>query len=309
MNKFTPIVSSILIALASTAGADEFDSMHKQLNIMSKIITSSVAEQDGRKNTKITGVESVYLKGQGVVFTINSSSRSNSWGNHNFNFVMPDVPPVPPVAEVAKSVIYEMSNNEEFQGNINEQVSNAMEMAAESYEHAMDSLHNDRDVNRNLRDEQRDLSYQVRDLEREKRDLEYQMRRADKSSKNDMAAQVKALEKQREKIDKAWAKLTTKSNEFRKQQRVIKLEEEQERVNYYQQLTTTLVDTFCLYGNGLKSVPKNENVSLIIKSGGDKEGRRYRDSIYVFSKKDIRACAADNISAKKLLENGKGYQF
>ncbi len=315
MNKFTPIVSSIVMALASTAStaaADEFDSMHKQLNIMSKIITSSVAVQDGRKGSKITGVESVYLKGQGVVFTINSSSRSNSWGNHNFNFVMPDVPPIAPVAPIARldnSVLYEMSNNEEFQENINEQVSNAMEMAAESYEHAMDALSNDRDVNRDLRDEQRDLSYQVRDLEREKRDLEYQMRRADKSSKNDITAQVKAIEKQRVEIDKARAKLSAKSNELRKQQRTKKLEKEQERVSYYQDLTVSLVDTFCIYGNGLKSVPDNENVTLIIKSGGEKEGRRYKDKIYVFSKKDIKGCAADKITAKKLLANGKGYQF
>ncbi len=309
MNKFTPIVSSILIAFTASSAADEFDTMHKQLNIMSNIITSSVTNDGSRRGSKINNVESTYLKGQGVVFTINSSSRNNSWGNHSFNFVMPEIPPLAPIADVANDVIVDMSENEEFQSNINEQVSNAMEIAAESYERAMDSLNDERDLNRDLLHEQRDLSYQVRDLEREKRDLEYQMRRADKASKSEMSSQVKAIEKQRKKIEQARAKLADKSKQVRKNQLAKKQEQEQERVGYYQKLTASLVDTFCLYGNGLKSVPKNENVSLIIKSAGEKEGRRYKDKIYVFSKKDISDCAGDKITVAKLLEKGKGYQF
>lgn len=312
MNKLTPIVSGVLMAFASTASTNEFDTMHKQLDIMSKIITSSVTVQKGRKSSKINSIESTYLKGQGVVFTINSSSRSNSWGNYSFDFVMPDVPPVaplPPVAEVANSVMIEMSNDEEFQENINEQVSNAMEIAAESYERAMDSLNHDREISRDLRDEQRDLAYQVRDLEREKRDLEYQMRRADKSSKEELTMQVKKLEVMKKEIKKEREKLSQKSNELRKSQQEKRLAQEQERVSYYQELTASLVDTFCLYGNGLRSVPKNENVSLIIKSAGEKEARRYKDKIYVFSKQDISDCAADKINVTKLLERGKGYQF
>lgn len=312
MKKLTPIVSGVLMAFAGTASTNEFDTMHKQLNIMSKIITSSVAVQNGRKSSKINGVESTYLKGQGVVFTINSSSRSNSWGNYNFNFVMPDLPPVaplPPTTEVANSVIVEMSNDEGFQENMHQKVSNAMEMAAESYERAMDSLNNDREISRELRDEQRDLAYQVRDLEREKRDLEYQMRRADKTSKEELAMQMKKLEAMKKEIKKERVKLSQKSNELRKNQQEKKMAQEQERVSYYQELTASLVDTFCLYGNGLRSVPKNENVSLIIKSAGEKEARRYKDKIYVFSKQDISNCAADKINVAQLLEKGNGYQF
>jgi len=318
MNKFTPIISALFMAFSGTVAADEFDNMHKQFNIMSKIIKSSVAVEDGRQGSKITGVESVYLKGQGVVFTINSSSHSNHWGSYNFNFVMPDIPPVAKVAPIAprqgseRSYSFSYSDNdrdEKHEIDINEHVSNAMEQAAESYERVMDSLNDDREVFRDLKNEQRDLSYEVRDLEREKRDLEYQMRRADKTSKDEMTAQVNKIELQRKEIEKTRAVLANKSAELRNQQREQKQKQETERTDYYQNLTTALVDTFCLYGNGLKSVPKNENVSLIIKSGGEKEGRRYKDKIYVFSKKDISACAADNITVAKLLEKGQGYQF
>lgn len=315
MKKITPIVSALLMSFTGGVIADEFDNMHKQLDIMSNIIKSSVVVQNGRKGSKITGVESTYLKGQGVVFTINSSSRSNHWGNYNFKFVMPDLPPLPPVPPVgnsSNSYSFSHSNSHDDEGieiEVHEHVSNAMEKAAESYERAMDSFNDDRERFRNIRDEQRDLSYEVRDLEREKRDLEYQMRRADKDTKADISAQVKKLEQQRIKIESARAELAKKSEELRKQQHQQKQEQEIERSSYYQQLTTALVDTFCLYGNGLKSVPKNENVSLIIKSAGDKEERRYKDKIYVFSKKDISACAADEITVAKLLDKGKGYQF
>lgn len=312
MKKLTPVVSALVLAFSGNVIASEFDTMHKQLNIMSKIITSSVAVQEGRKSSKINSVESTYLKGQGVVFTINSSSRSNNWGNYKFDFVMPDllpVAPLPPTAEIASSVIVEMSQDEEFQENISEQVSNAMEIAAESYERAIDSLNNDRELSRELRDQQRDIAYQVRDLEREKRDLEYQMRRADENSKEELAEKVKALKATEKEIEKERLKLIEKSNALSKKQMEKKLAQEQERVKYYQGLTASLVDTFCLYGNGLRAVPKNENVSLIIKSAGDKEARRYKDKIYVFSKQDISDCAADKINVAKLLEKGKGYQF
>ncbi len=323
MKKLTPIVSALLIAFTSNVAADEFDNMHKQLNIMSDIIKSSVAVQGGRKGSKITGVESTYLKGQGVVFTINSSSRSNQWGNYSFNFVMPDIPPIPPTPTIPpipqlgsssstssnSSYSYHYSDDHDHDSDVNEEISDAMEQAAESYERAMDVLNNDREKYRNLRDEQRDLSYEVRDLEREKRDLEYQMRRADKESKSEISEQMKKIEAKRADIEQARTKLANKSKELREQQKSQRQEQEKERNNYYQQLTTSLADTFCLYGNGLKSVPKNENVSLIIKSGGDKEGRRYKDKIYVFSKKDISDCAADKINVAKLIEKGQGYQF
>ncbi|MEW6989300.1 hypothetical protein AADZ91_01310 [Colwelliaceae bacterium 6441] len=306
MNRYIPIVSGVVMALSTAASADNFETMHKQLDIMSNIITSSVSSD---KNTKISGVETTYLKGQGVVFTINSYSSANSWGNHNFNFVMPDIPPIAPIAEIDNEVILAMQNNEEFQKNINEQVSNALRMAEQKHEYALDSFDIERDINRKLREEQRDLSYQVRDLERVKRDLEYQMRRADKSSKADIEKQMKKLDVQQKDIKKLRAKLSAKSKELRQNQLAKIKVKEQQRVTYYQNLTSSLIDTFCLYGNGLKSVPRNENVSLIIKSGGEKSGRSYKDKIFVFSKKDISDCASDKINVAKLLERGKGYQF
>lgn len=297
-----------LMAIATTAVlADEFDAMHKQLNIMSKIIKTSASVDGEYKTPKINGVESVYLKGQGVIFTISSSSRHNRWGNYNFNFVMPDLPPVAPIAPVAPKLPVEFQDVEvNFDS---KDISKAMEKAAEQYERAMEAVHDDRERFQDLREEQRDLAYEVRDLEREKRDLEFQLRRADAESQKELESEMKQLEQQRNKIEQARVLLAEKSKEIRQEQQAQRQVQEKEREGYYQALTVSLAETFCLYGNGLKAVPRNENVSLIIKSGGAKEKNRYKDQIYVFSKKDISDCAIDKINVAKLIEKGKGYQF
>jgi len=319
LNLLTPC---ILAAFANNAFSGEYDTMQKQLNIMSNIIESSVATEGNRKRSKITGIESTYLKGQGVVFTINSSSRSNNWGNYNFNFVMPEMPDIPeisfgssvePVIPVAPVAPEPPTSTRYFDTEdaleISEKITSSWEKAADGFERAMDSFRDNRDEFRELRDEQRDLAYQVRDLEREKRDLEYQQRRADNESKQELAKQVQKIEKQRNEIEQARVKLAEKSSKLKQEQQKQKAQQAQERDSYYEKLTLTLAETFCLYGNGLKSVPKNENVSLIVKSAGEKEGRRYKDKIYVFSKKDITDCSSDKITVAKLLAKGKGYLF
>jgi len=303
------LVPCVLMALSGNALSDEFDSMHKQLNIMTNIIKSSVSIDNEGKRSKINNIESTYLKGQGAVFTISSGSNSSRWGNFNFNFTMPELPVIPAVPRAPAAPHASTFTSNGFDIDIDSRVSEEIEHAMESYERAMDGLSNDRDSYRELRDEQRDLSHQVRDLERQKRDLEYQMRRADKVAKKELSEEMKALEKTRIEINKMRQKLSAKSTELRKEQQIQKSKQTKERQQYYQQLTATLAESFCLYGNGLKSIPKNEHVSLIIKAAGKKTGRSYSDKIYVFSKKDILSCAAENIDAKQLLAKGKGYQF
>ena len=81
------------------------------------------------------------------------------------------------------------------------------------------------------------------------------------------------------------------------------------RAQYYQQLTVKLTETLCLYGNGLKELPKQEHVNVILKSAGEQSSGRYKDSILVFTKEDIASCSADKISAAKLMEKSQAYQF
>ena len=319
MKKLMTIFPCALLALSVSAASNnktDYADMQKQLNIMSDIIKSSVGVQRGRKGSKISNIQSTYLKGQGVVFTISSGSRSNQWGNFNFNFTMPELPvmpplPVKPVAPGAAAGGHEYDDEGDsiFSQDFNERMSDAFESANRGYERAVDSMERSRDVYRDLKNDQRDLRNEVRDLQREKRDLEYQMRRADDKSKAELGKQMARLSSRQAEFEKTRAELSEKSQQLRNEQNKRRTKQDNERSSFYKELNQSLAETLCLYGNGLKALPKNENVSMIIKSGGIKESGRYKDQIFVFSKKDISACSSDKITSAKLLSKGNGYQF
>lgn len=313
MKKLTTFIPCALFALTVTtvtaADNNQYAGMHKQLDIMSNIIKSSVSTQESRKGSRITGIESTYLKGQGIVFTINSSSGNNRWGNFNFNFAMPDFP-VPPIAPVAPIVPSRSSNAEiEFENQMNRSVARSMEEASQAYEHAMESFEHNREGYRELREEQRDLSYELRDVAREKRDIEYRLRRSDDENKKELKSELAALNKQEAKLALDEKAFKVKSDNLQKKQQAQKIAQEKARGAYYQGLKTSLTETLCLYGNGLKALPKNEHVNVILKSAGEKDGRRYKDSILVFTKNDISDCSADKITVSKLTKKSQHYQF
>jgi hypothetical protein len=293
-------------SFATEQSNKQYHNMHKQLSIMSDIIKSSVSDKSTDQRSKINSIQSTYLRGQGIVFTISSAANNRQWGNYNFNFTMPEMPTMP-VAPISPSV--NDSFEENYDININETVTNALESAAVGYERAMEIFEHGRERTRELREEQRNLAYSLKDIEREKRDINYQLSRANDERKNELKGELAKLTEQEEKVQASKQKLAQQSSKIAEEQKAKQSERAKGRVDYYQQLTTRLTETLCLYGNGLKALPKNEHVSVILKSAGEKDGRRYKDSILVFSKKDISNCSADKIDATSLLKKGQAYQF
>ena len=130
MTKLTIALTTISCALI-TLGAnaqENYQDMHKQLNIMNNIITSSVGDQGSNSAGRINNVDSFYLHDQGVVFTISTNSNGNRWGNYNFNFAMPAIAPIAPVAPVSKMPPSHVQMN--FDREIEVSVENAMAMAS-----------------------------------------------------------------------------------------------------------------------------------------------------------------------------------
>ncbi|WP_206483565.1 hypothetical protein [Thalassotalea sp. G2M2-11] len=306
MRKFTPIISAVLLAFAGNVNAEQFSSMHKQLDIMSNIIKSSVSIDKEDKGKRVTDVDSVYLKGQGVVFTIETNAYFQQWRTGRFNLFANDIPPVPSVPAVPDIHLSHEDVDEEA---LNEKIEEAMEQAAEEYELAIESMENEREAYRQLQEKQRDLSYEVRELEREKRDFEYQMRRADKETKAELKAEQKKIASKKATLDKLAKKLQAKAVALKERQKQKIKEKEIERIKHYRSLTVSLVESFCFYGNGLRALPRGEKLSLIIKGAGEKSRNGYKDKIYVFNQKDLNECASEKITPNDLLAKGQGYQF
>lgn len=292
--------------IAADSKHEPYQDMHKQLSIMSDIIKSSVSDKSSRQRSKINSIQSTYLRGQGVIFTISSAASNRQWGNYNFNFSMPEMP-IMPVAPIAPAVNEDFEENYDI--NINETVTQALETAAVGYERVMEVFEKNREKTRELREKQRDLAYELRDIEREKRDLNYQLSRANDEQKKELKNDFDRLAEQEEKLRANKRKLAQRTSEVAAEQKAQQALQTKERVDYYQKLTRSLTETLCLYGNGLKALPNNEHVSVILKSAGEKSGGRYKDSILVFSKKDIASCSADKINAASLMKKGQAYQF
>ena len=208
------------------------------------------------------------------------------------------------------SIVYEESGNSAQKKSSVLTLSDLITPKAINVSNSKDETPNEeRERYRDLRDEERDLNYEMRDIERTKRDLEYQSKRADAQTQKEIKEELKALEKKKAKFEKSKNSIQKEVAKVRAEQQKLIEEQEKQRTSFYQGLKVSLTQTLCLYGNGLKALPSNEHVSLILKSGGDKEGRRYKDQIYVFDKKDISACSADKINVDALLAKAKHYQF
>lgn len=310
MKKLIALIPCIVSSYQAHAADIDFAQMAKQLNIMEKIIQSSVNTTGHRNEDRISGIESTYLSGQGILFSIRSTGGRGQWGSYNFNLPAAPVPPVPPVL-ISDATIEQIERasgiNPEI--NVEETIAHAMETAAQSYEQALESLSEHRDSYRDLRDEQRDIAYELRDIEREVRDIEYQMKRATKEEQKSIKASLVALEKKKEKLQSGQKALIKRASDYKKQQEIQYAQLEEQRKSYYDKLSVSMAETLCLYGNALKQLPKGERVTLILNAGGDKVDRRFKDKIHVFNKRDINGCATDEITSAQLLEKSHTYQF
>ncbi len=285
---------TVCAGVVAADGQNSYGKLSKQLDIMNNIFVSSLQAQQN-SSLKSTRIDSLYLAGQGVVFTVKSASNS-SWSRNGFSFVFPDtsgmVAPVAPIAPSSGEFSFEFFDES---GEVAEQIELAYE---KQREHA-----------REFREQQRDLAYDLRDLERENRDLAYQLRNVNEQEKNEIVKEQKAIKAQKAELEKKRVALSKKSKEMKKQQQIKKEKILSQRKEHFQQLTTSLVETLCTYGNSLKALPKDEHVSIVLKSAGDKVANSYQDKILVLTKGNISDCVTDKISAEKLLASTKNYQF
>jgi hypothetical protein len=298
-----PILAYSLLAFTTLVNAnqgnvDQYTTLHKQLAIMSNVIKSSTKYGVENEAPKISTIETTYLKGQGVVFTVKTSSRF--FNMSRFNFSMPDIPDMPRVPVVADI-------SDRFDGDIGEIIEDAMDVASQSWEMAVESTRDDREAYRELRGKQRELKAKKREVAREANDLTYQLRRADKKSKVELAKQQAKLAKHQKQLELENKKLVQKVAQLKVKQKAKKAQRTKQQQNYYQSLSKVIGESLCSYGNALKALPKNEKVSVILK--GAAQQQQHKDKIYVFNKQDILNCVIDKISSTKLVANSEQYEF
>lgn len=300
--KLALVSSALLLTFNAHSAEKSYEQLHKQLNIMNNIMLSSAKASQNSRSSLVRSIDSIYLQGQGAIFTVISNHGGSS---HRQFFQM--VSPVAPVAPVSR--MPPMSDGDRVVIADDDDFVIEFSEHEDELERVIEIFEQQREGARELRSEQREIAYEMRDIARERKDIEYQLQRVEKGVKAELATKLKKLEKEQAALNKNKAKLDQKVTQQNKKLKQQNLAQQKARVEHFSTLNNTLVETLCLYGNGLQAVPSDEYVSIIIKDAGSKSRRGYKDQILVFTKKDINACASSKLTAKKLLTKADKYQF
>ncbi len=284
-----------------SAQATDFNQLHKQMDIFADIIKSNSKSNDQGHSPSIRSIENYYFDGQGAVFRVTTSNRHVYSINTPYGVtpVAAPVAPLPPEGFDGEALF-----GEDFEIVIEE----ALEQAEIEMEIVHEHARVESEEYHKLREEERELAYQLRDLERSKRDLAYQKAQGSEN-KSKLEKDMKDIEKQKQEVAKKKEKLQLKAKERKEKVAEQRKERALEKKAYYGELQTKLSQVLCDYGNGLKALPKSEQVSFVLKGAGDKSNNRTKDQVISFKKSDIRACVTEKIDAKKLLAKANKYQF
>lgn len=278
--------------------SDELDKIQREVGIMEKILTAALKQDT---DNKVSNVSASYLQHQGVVFSFDV--RGSRWST-----IFASVPdaPLPPMPDINFDEISDI----EILGDHVQVISDAVVVKTqEAYQHAMEMMRESAEQVREVAEQERDISREIRDLEREKRDIEFE-RRHDKEAENQALEQrKKELQASIKELEKEQQTLSLKQQRLRKQlaekKQARAKEQQQQMMALTNSVNNSIALSLCDYGSGLRSLPDNEHVSVVIR-GLDQSKK---DHIKVFKKADIKQCVVGNIKSSQLLERASSYVF
>ncbi len=287
MTKFThyiAVASTLLLASHVNAANDNFDKVKREMNIMSNILKASFKEE---KKAKIRRIESQYLKGQGVTFTL-----STSFAGHRFEDMFAGLE-----GFTFDGNVFDF-DHEEYEQLAHEATQKAMEVVQMS----ADKIHE-------LAEKERELAYDIRRVEREKRDLDFERRHSEKANASELEQRIQQLEKQVSELEEKRVKLDKMKRDKKAELKQKALKSKKEAVDKQRELVQVSVrligDTLCDYGAGLKSIDEEQFINFVIKNGAGSS----QDLILVFAKKDVNKCVTGKLSATELLTASSQYTF
>ena len=193
------------------------------------------------------------------------------------------MPPMPPSPD-GEHGNFEVNFDFDEQA-IEENIEYAMEQASEVWQQVAEQT-------QRLKSEVRELAWEMRESERRLTDLKFEKRHADGERLKEIEEQSEKLRKELRELEQKKQELTAsaqKMEQEKREQLALKRQARQQQYkSFLARFEDTLADTLCKYGSGLKSLPQNEKVSVVLKDFAQQEERGNRqDKIYIFSQKDI----------------------
>lgn len=296
----TPLVS------AAAVNTKQMSALNDELEIMSGVIDTALKQNNDREGWRYRQLQTTYLANQGVVFTISvSQGGARFFAFDGGGLRIPPIPPLPAVAPIVvdgghSDIHIELDREwQEFAEEAGRQVS---EMFRESNSQLRD-----------LRDRERELAWEQRELERRSRDLNFELRQADGERRDDIKQELKEIEKQLNSYSDREKELTDYANEIEKEQKKRLEKQKQAREEAYKtflaNFESSIGNTLCRFGSGLRGLDDNENVSFVINDFVVGEDGKPKDKVYVFAKQAIKDCVQEKIDVSSLLSSATSYTF
>jgi hypothetical protein len=272
--KLLAVVTVSSIALHSFAAPD-YERMRKDINIMIGIVKSAF-ENDEDCNSCQVQITGHYLADQGVVFNVTPASRGYAYAfktndfEENVEVFAEGMAAIPLVVEDILASV-------------------EMGLANDSFSAITIDTDGDwSEQSRIARQALREARAELREANRELREIEIEAIHAEQEELNELEAreaevlqEMERLASQEEKIQEDIAsQVEAKRNEIEKK-RAKRMEAKRQQ---FEDMETLVLNTFCDYSSTMRSLPRNERVSVIVSKGED------QSNIYVFEQSELADC-------------------
>lgn len=280
----------------------DYKALSKELEIMDGVMTTALKQASESESITVRGLQTNYLAGQGVVYSIATSNRSRHvrYGDNVFIAASPE-PPFPPSIEFGEDGFEEVEQAE---------IENAIEHALEEVEYAFGR---DSQQLREARSSARTIDWRLRESQRHAQDLEFEMQNADKERKTEIQAQVTKLTQQNKSLNDQKRKLQEIADKIQVEQKQ-KLEAQKAAMAkaskaFLDAFEESISDKLCRFGAGLRALPTNEHITFILNNFNSNVSNENTDRIYVFSVSDVTRCVQQKMDVKQLLAKATVYNF
>ena len=271
----------VLLAFAASAQGrtpDNLEALDREMKIIEDVFASAVRNSVGDA-VRITDVEAEYLANQGVLISL---SINQSWLSSRRDLI--EIDPghgediVIHIPEVVRGILDDL------------------DISVAPYEpEELAELRNLRDEQRENRQDQRSVRAKLREMRRKRAT----------DDDDDIDDDIEALQRELRGLEVEYEALETdidaQYERLRSARSIHSRRRDEAEQGSKMDLESALMDATCDYGATLKSLPRDEHLSLRVQ-------RRRDDVFYVFEFDDVIACQRDSISTSELKERAFIYE-
>ncbi|EKE87509.1 hypothetical protein [Idiomarina xiamenensis] len=302
------------VALADQASAAEpavaaYSELRSQLHIMTNIMRTAFSQNEGEVR-RFADLNYSYLAGQGVVYRV----RLPGVGFGGLNV---PVPPVPPISKIRADIDIDL-DSAEFESMIGEAMASA-QTAIEGMRRSglFDARMSDeqrqlREQIRELSDDARDLSWELREVSRQQRDLAFELRRASEQDKAARQAELDELQQQQQQLDQQLQanaeQIKALEQKNRQQTAELVKQHQQQQQQLLGSFEQTMGQVLCDYGVTLRSLPDDEQISVIVDGLRQPDSGDNYERVYIVSKSQLMNCQGRS-DASDLFKQAQAYNF